>query len=567
MIHASSIRSAVGVPLLCLTTGSCGPALIVAAISQGGDSSTQATNFLIASTSPAADAVNVSPDAPILVRFNLDIDPASVDQNTLHVTRAGGPTVFGHLAVSGGSMTFQPARPLALLQSYVVSIGSVRSTSGRALAPLADYHFTTANGHWRTPERLDAGHGGPLRTGPHVGSDGLGNLHLVWLGIDPASPSSLQAWRQYRAVGGSWTTPELLTSQSGPFAVPRVASSTTGPTICAWSQGAGTLRAAEADVATGVLLPAVSVANSSQSLASIVAAGSDSVQALVWRQPATQTGPILVSLKSGSLPWSQPLNLKVNSNYVTGAYRTCARNNGDIAVLWAEDSFSTTTTRYTSRVYARVFQASSMMWLSTQTLYSGGDRTHPIGNLAIAASESSGIAVWLDRHFNELRTSRMTGTTFATTPTQTIEPLRPGAVVGDGLDAGMDQSGSPVVVWSADESPGALEVSRAYSSTGFPLVTQEVTQQDPQLHLGQIDVAVASDGRAVTSLAYYDQVSNNPDVVQVARLSASQAWSDITSLDGATAYCAVSIDGDGRASAVYAKPVGTASEIRIIEFR
>ncbi len=94
--------------------------------------------------SPAADAIQVAPEAVVRVTFSEAIDPGSVTQSAITVTGADGP-VAGRvdLILNNTVLVFTPVVPLASNAQYGVTLGTVRDRAGNPLTPPAGRTFST----------------------------------------------------------------------------------------------------------------------------------------------------------------------------------------------------------------------------------------------------------------------------------------------------------------------------------------------------------------------------------------------------------------------------------------
>jgi hypothetical protein len=99
----------------------------------------------ITTTSPAAGATNVPLDSPITIDFSQQIDPAGVTESGVVLADAAGAVVSGQRTLSAGRLrlVFTPTAPLQGKTSYNLSLTSLKSLSGTALAGLRVLGFTT----------------------------------------------------------------------------------------------------------------------------------------------------------------------------------------------------------------------------------------------------------------------------------------------------------------------------------------------------------------------------------------------------------------------------------------
>ncbi|MBR9989649.1 MAG: Ig-like domain-containing protein [Gemmatimonadetes bacterium] len=97
-----------------------------------------ASPLVVASVSPANGANHVEYAAPVIVTFSRPVEAASVTAATFSVGQAAGS-----LAVSGATVTFTPAAPLAASADHQVRVQGVRDAAGVGMAAPFTSMFTT----------------------------------------------------------------------------------------------------------------------------------------------------------------------------------------------------------------------------------------------------------------------------------------------------------------------------------------------------------------------------------------------------------------------------------------
>lgn len=113
-----------------------------------GDGDDQPTVPVVLSISPADDAVNVPPDAEILVTFNVAMDAPSVTAATSLSDQTRGSVAFQAVWVTDKLLRIDPDEQLTLGMVYTLSIGtSAESEAGEPFAAVFTSSFTTIPSH------------------------------------------------------------------------------------------------------------------------------------------------------------------------------------------------------------------------------------------------------------------------------------------------------------------------------------------------------------------------------------------------------------------------------------
>ena len=151
----------------------------------GGGGQTGLTPSNVSSTSPAADATGVEPNAVVTASFNEDILGTSVDGSSFTLQDNQGP-VTGTVSFDGANnvATLTPAKSLSLLDTYTATLTTaVTDLSGNGLAADYTWHFTTRDGAWQLPQLIETDNAGDAAS-PQVAVDAAGNALAVWYQSD-----------------------------------------------------------------------------------------------------------------------------------------------------------------------------------------------------------------------------------------------------------------------------------------------------------------------------------------------------------------------------------------------
>jgi hypothetical protein len=181
---------------------------------------------------PAASAVGVSIEAPLSLTFSAPIDPASVPLLSIEVLRSSSLSITGTLSVKGSRVSFVPAEPLLLTNSYVWRFqGTVRSVDGAEWTGSGEAAFKTREGAWSSPENLAS-----AGDNPRIAFDGEGNALAIWnqVGINPPSAAAGIGVARFTPAGGWRVLPSP--ASCGPQCTPLlVAADKDGAFEIVWS--------------------------------------------------------------------------------------------------------------------------------------------------------------------------------------------------------------------------------------------------------------------------------------------------------------------------------------------
>jgi len=362
--------------------------------------------FGIAGITPAVgDHVDVTVQP--MVRFTRAIAPApSASSATLASPIA---TVPATIAVSGSTLTLNPATPLVWGGHYTISLTSdISSTVGQALTPTS-ISFDVAAPIWSAPAQLAAP---TFTTGtPVVAMNKFGHGFAVWQqDTDGTGTWNIRAAR-FDLGTRAWSTPAALHSGNHSQVAPVVAADVSGNAIAAWTEDAGNfvfnVYAARFVVAQGSWGPATLIQT-------------------VLGQTAQSPQVVLDADGNGTVVWQQ----------YTGSGLSLA-------------------------VYAARFDVASGSWNPAVELDPGTGATNP--QIALDASGNA-VAVW-ERASNgavaqiaAARWSQSSGTwgTAQVIQLSTLRGLNPQLAVAPNGDA--------TVVWTQAESNGTLTIQASRRS-------------------------------------------------------------------------------------------------------
>jgi len=170
----------------------------------GGSSRPDTMPPVVVSTSPAHNAVDVSPLCPIIAHFNESLDPSSVSETSFLIRPEGGSPISGDVSLADSrTVQFEPKHPLEKGRHYVARLTTaITDRAGNPLRTDKEWEFTVL------PEGLDEwraiASGGPSARRDHS-SVWTGKEMIVW-GAEPTSAFfvrlPLRFLRQYLVCHG-----------------------------------------------------------------------------------------------------------------------------------------------------------------------------------------------------------------------------------------------------------------------------------------------------------------------------------------------------------------------------
>ncbi|MCG8416719.1 MAG: Ig-like domain-containing protein [Proteobacteria bacterium] len=191
----------------------------------------------VISIEPAADAMDVEPDASIEVLFSDELDESSLTLDTVLLTSTAGPGSHNAIAVEveGAMLRIVPRFPLALRAGYELAIAAgVRSVQGAALTSDYGARFRIRDGAWTQPQLIgDQGNATAIVTAINP----AGKAAAVWLETESGTAS---VYANRATSDGAWAVRIPLEQGSGRAHSPVVAIDPLGNGLALWVQSDGT---------------------------------------------------------------------------------------------------------------------------------------------------------------------------------------------------------------------------------------------------------------------------------------------------------------------------------------
>jgi hypothetical protein len=169
--------------------------------------------FRLVNATPAADATDAEPDEGLSAVFSDALQDTTVTSSSFTLTDAQGVTIDGVVRLlDEKTVTFTPNERLALLTEYTATVSTeIENQSGSMLEADFSWRFTTRDGRWGTPERIDTEDSYDTLF-PQTAIDPDGNAVAVWMQDDG---SDHRIWASRYAPVGGWSPPESV-DRSGP---------------------------------------------------------------------------------------------------------------------------------------------------------------------------------------------------------------------------------------------------------------------------------------------------------------------------------------------------------------
>jgi hypothetical protein len=193
---------------------------------------------VVTSVTPADEADDAEPDAPIVIQFSEPVDPATITDASVRVRdEVLLRYISGELAVSGATVTFMPAQRLNLLGSYTISVNAtVTDLDGAEMLDAFASSFAVRDGKW---ENIVV-NGSPmyeLGSGVGISSDATSVLSWIVNGNDNKYCPVMAA----RAPLGEVAPAKKSVSAANAVEcrTPRAASNEAGVAAVAWERDAG----------------------------------------------------------------------------------------------------------------------------------------------------------------------------------------------------------------------------------------------------------------------------------------------------------------------------------------
>lgn len=169
----------------------------------------------VVSVSPERSAMDQEPDAPVVLIFSEELEPASIDATTL-IVEANGRRVPGSVAYAGVTAIFTPKQRLPLRGLVTVKVASsVTDLDGATMLDDFSSGFWVRDGAWTMAVPLDTAK--PYRAGRRVPIDAAGNVLTTF--VRQGSYPDQRAFSRFYHPGIGLSTFVEHTSDVGPQSV------------------------------------------------------------------------------------------------------------------------------------------------------------------------------------------------------------------------------------------------------------------------------------------------------------------------------------------------------------
>lgn len=332
----------------------------------------------VVSVSPANGETGIEPTTEVVIVFSEPIDPESAAP----VIVRDGTAIEAEVEFLGATVVLRPEMPLALRETYQVSVPSTMSDlAGNALGQATELSFTVRDGAWAAAA-LD-----------RVASSMVQTVRTAAIGV---TGETIAAWSDAeglyasRTIGSGWAPPQVLTSAAVDAVV--VAGSDAGGVV-AWSEtnadGFSHVFAAHFTIAGG-FTAAEKIDTGSHALSPVVDIDETGAVTMAWFETTWMSGSLLLARRYvPGQGWGD--EAVVYSGPEFAAAPTLVAVGGEVALAWTQDD-GTASVIWTSRFSAGAWGSASR--LSHPSAWAFSPRIAAEGStVAVAWNELEGYGV------------------------------------------------------------------------------------------------------------------------------------------------------------------------------
>jgi hypothetical protein len=504
------------------------------------------TSFNVTSTTPAANASNVSRTVAPVIQFSAAVDAATVTSTNITLSSpAGSKNVT--FAVSGSQVTVQPVGRLLPRTPYTLTItAGVRSQAGTALAGAVTRSFISGEGSFGTAVLIEniADENGL----PQVAFDGAGNAFAVWEGRDSTRTN---AWGNRYALGTGWGTAGLIENNANDAESPDLAVDANGNALSVWQQFDGTRYRVWANRYTpgsGWGTPASIQSGTGDVYGEQwVAMDANGNAIAVWQEADGTRSRIWANRYTVGTGWGIAVQIDTNDTHDAYSPRIAVHSNGDALVVWDQSNGAL------AQIWANRHVAGGGWGTAVQIDTNNiGDALNPTiamdssGNAAAVWTQSDGTRknIWANRY--------TAGTGWGTAAL--IETNNTGHARD--ADVAFDGNGNAIAVWSQDDGTRFnIWANRHVAGTGWGTAVLIETNNAGGAEIPQ--VALDASGNAI---AVWEQDDGTRYSIWANRYAPGTGWGTAALIEAGTGdahNAEVAIDRNGNAMAVWEQSDGT----------
>ena len=462
---------------------------------------------------------------------------------------------------ASGAFTF--ATPVATGVPYNVTVGTqpagqvctVQNGSGTASANITNVAVTCGAGGgqaWQVASRIEASLG--TAQNPVVAVDSTGNATAVWQQHDGTRNN---IWASRYTAGGSWSAPQNIESGNGNAVSPAVAVDSAGNATAIWSQHDGTTMSIRSATWSGGSWGADEPVESDNGAATTphlgVDAGGNVLAVWAWNDGGQQR---IRANRRVSGTWQTETSIDGAVGPAI-APEVAVMPGGFALAVWLQVDGGQ------QHLFHNAFNGTG--WSSAQQLVT--NTTSSIGEPRIARNDSGGaIVVWAQgtgsgSSSSDVLAARYSGgmwnnpVTLSNVNAQSSFDPR----------IAMSPTGRAMVVWRESHNDARQTWGQPYSPDGGWAVT--ATRLDATLDggsgssgSGPLEVGIDSDGNAMAVWAHALSGAMHNDLYATRYDATSMTWGTrqlIENTAGGIDSCAVAVDTDGNAIAVWAQDDGS----------
>ena len=210
--------------------------LSIAAAVSGCSSDTASPSFLeVLETAPVDGDSTVQLEVVLGVRFDAEIDPATLTRDTFRLFVADGGQIEGEVRLGSRAdiAVFAPDEPLTIITNYEATVTTaVLDVTGRALEKDFTWRFRTIDDDWGIAEDLSRNTDSDAQS-PRIGADSSSNAIAVWLESDGVRDNAMAS--RFTRVE-LWSEPEPIETADEAAEDLQLAVAPRGDAIAVWRQ-------------------------------------------------------------------------------------------------------------------------------------------------------------------------------------------------------------------------------------------------------------------------------------------------------------------------------------------
>ncbi|WP_137936303.1 Ig-like domain-containing protein [Chitinivorax sp. B] len=322
----------------------------------------------VTAATPSAGASNVDPATTFSVQFSEDMDPATLNSNTVKLISAQGE-IPATVVVSGAEVKLTPTMPLGLASPYQLELSAdIRSMKGNGLPGKTTISITTRQGQWGATSTHLTASGNASSLSSTAGKDG--SIVVASLRKTGSTTTGLTIAR-FDPSTAQWSTTDMDAGTSGQASHVVIKVLDSGDALVAWNSSTALLPTSGSHAvysrfskAGGSWSPPEAIGQDTHTFDADIAVTSSGSAALIWhhRNSGNPANIYTRQLDSnGTL--TDPVKLGTGTTNGSSCAKQQVDSNGNIVAIWrAADNTG-------NAVMTARYDTATKRWASTDTLY------------------------------------------------------------------------------------------------------------------------------------------------------------------------------------------------------